>query len=177
MPSREQYLTRSTAVLYWSLEIPSLQPAVAYAFAAAMATPANGSLLLQLTNAPGRLGGDLSRFAVTCADSPIPKPAPSAEDLAAEQLRALKYGSRFGTSVIFTDVGIVPHHGLRSTRLTQNVHAQPDGGCEFWPTRGREPERFVGPWNASLEYPMLIISNTVRSSRPDQSMWANMEFC
>jgi hypothetical protein len=38
---------------------------------------------------------------------------------------------------------------------------QHDGGCEFWPTRGRAPERFTGPFNASLEYPLLIIGNTV----------------
>jgi hypothetical protein len=42
--------------------------------------------------------------------------------------------------------------------------AQPDGGCEFWPTRGRAAERFVGPWNASLTYPMLILSSRVRVS-------------
>jgi hypothetical protein len=95
--------------LYFSLEAPVIQPAVARAFAEAMSPVANGTLLLQFINAPGRLErGDLTRFAVSCADSPAPEPAPSAEDLAAEQLRALKYGSRFGTSVIYTDVSLHP---------------------------------------------------------------------
>ncbi|KAJ7477355.1 hypothetical protein FB451DRAFT_1242275 [Mycena latifolia] len=38
---------------------------------------------------------------------------------------------------------------------------EPDGGCQYWPVRG--PERFTGPWNATLQWPMLIVSNTVRS--------------
>jgi hypothetical protein len=90
---------------------------------------------------PGHSGGaDLARLAVTCADSPW-KPVPTAEDVADELLAGLQVNSpHFGASPIITE---------------------PDGWCHFWPTRGRAPERFTGPWNASLEYPMLIISNTV----------------
>jgi hypothetical protein len=47
---------------------------------------------------------------------------------------------------------------MSEAMLTREKH---DGGCEFWPTRGRGPKRFTGPWNATLEYPLLIISNTV----------------
>jgi hypothetical protein len=107
----------------------------------------NATLLLSLlftpaNSPPGHSGGtDLSRLAVTCADSPW-KPIPTAEDIADELLAGLQGTSKhFGASPIFTE---------------------PDGGCEFWPTRGRAPERFTGPWNASLDYPLLIISNTVR---------------
>lgn len=35
---------------------------------------------------------------------------------------------------------------------------EPDGSCDLWPTKGREPERFTGPWNNTLANPMLIIS-------------------
>jgi hypothetical protein len=41
------------------------------------------------------------------------------------------------------------------------MSGQHDGGCEFWPKEARAPEKFTGPWNASLEYPLLIVSNTV----------------
>ena len=86
--------------------------------------------------------GSVTRLAVTCIDSPPPKSLadfPTAEDLADEGLRTLE------------DVSI--HFGL-STGLNE-----PDGGCQYWPVRG--PERFTGPWNASLDIPLLIISNTV----------------
>jgi hypothetical protein len=36
---------------------------------------------------------------------------------------------------------------------------EPDSGCLHWPVRG--PERVAGPWSASLERPMLIVSYTV----------------
>ncbi|KAJ6609512.1 hypothetical protein B0H10DRAFT_2297175 [Mycena sp. CBHHK59/15] len=52
--------------------------------------------------------------------------------------------------------GSVPHFGASLSI------GEPDGGCEHWPVCG--PERFNGPWNASLERPMLIISNTVSGS-------------
>ncbi|KAJ7578000.1 hypothetical protein C8J56DRAFT_970127 [Mycena floridula] len=34
------------------------------------------------------------------------------------------------------------------------------GGCQFWPATGAGPERFAGPWNHTLETPVLIVSNT-----------------
>lgn len=85
---------------------------------------------------------DLSRLAVTCLDSPPPESPedfPTAEQLADE--------------VLYTLEKVSVHFGA-STGPTE-----PDGGCQFWPVRG--PERFTGPWNATLETPMLIISNTV----------------
>ncbi|KAF8184038.1 hypothetical protein K438DRAFT_1123348 [Mycena galopus ATCC 62051] len=42
-----------------------------------------------------------------------------------------------------------------------------DGGCQYWPVRG--PERFAGPWNATLEWPMLIVSNPIDPITPIQS--------
>jgi hypothetical protein len=51
----------------------------------------------------------------------------------------------------------VSHHFGASVSV-----GEPDGGCQYWPTRGKGPERFTGPWNASLDIPMLIVSNTVR---------------
>ena len=36
----------------------------------------------------------------------------------------------------------------------------PDDGCEFWPVT--PPERFQGPFNASLRNPVLIVGNMVR---------------
>nr|GAT45843.1 predicted protein [Mycena chlorophos] len=91
----------------------------------------------------------------SCLDSPPPfedaerSPPPSAEDLAAEFLRTMDHvSSHFGASV---SVG------------------EPDGGCHFWPTSGKGPERFTGPWNASLEVPMLIVSNTMDPITPIQS--------
>ncbi|KIK70242.1 hypothetical protein GYMLUDRAFT_547800 [Collybiopsis luxurians FD-317 M1] len=84
---------------------------------------------------------DLSRLAVTCLDSPRPtseKEFPTAEDLTDQGLKTLKEVSE--------------HFGL-STGVSE-----PDGGCQYWPVDG--PERFTGPWNASLEREMLIVSNT-----------------
>lgn len=87
--------------------------------------------------------GDLTRLAVTCLDSPrpaSPEAFPTAEDLTMQGLKALREVS--------------PHFGL-STGVSE-----PDGGCQHWPVDG--PERFTGPWNATLETRMLIVSNTVR---------------
>lgn len=86
---------------------------------------------------------DLTRLAVTCLDSPPPDSLenyPTAEQLADQGLKTLQDGSI--------------HFGL-STGITE-----PDGGCQYWPVKG--PERFTGPWNATLKTPMLIVSNTVR---------------
>jgi hypothetical protein len=144
---RPGYVTSGAArgILFFSLEAPTIQPLVAQAFKEAIynrnATGLLRFLLQPIGVTAGHSGGvDLARLGVTCADSPW-KPVPTAEDLAEELLEGLRKTSKhFGASPIFTE---------------------PDGGCQFWPTRGRAPERFTGPWNASLEYPMLIISNTV----------------
>lgn len=87
---------------------------------------------------------DLTRLAVTCLDSP-PSEVPTAEELADIDLDAIRTVSRhFGTSAMVSE---------------------PDGGCWAWPVQG--PERFEGPWNHTLPYPMLIISNTVSAIYSD----------
>ncbi len=117
-------------------------PASAKAFAEAMS--GNGTQLYNWIIPPSGISheNDVARLAVTCLDSPPPtsmKDFPSAEDLAEEGLKTLREVS--------------PHFGM-STGMYE-----PDGGCQYWPAKG--PERFTGPWNATLDIPMLIISNTV----------------
>jgi hypothetical protein len=95
---------------------------------------------------PISVNNDMSRLAVTCLDSPPPKDEsefPTAEDLADIDLKTLQTVSK--------------HFGVGA------IISEPDGGCQFWPVRG--PERFEGPWNHTLKHPMLIVSNTVSSSR------------
>jgi hypothetical protein len=101
-----------------------------------MSPATNGTLLLRIINAPGRLeDGDLTRFAVSCADSPAPDPAPTAEDYAVEQLRALKHG-RFGTSVIYTDVSL---YFLRATWAALMNSCSPMVGASFGRRVGMSP--------------------------------------
>ncbi|KAF7302960.1 hypothetical protein MKEN_01258600 [Mycena kentingensis (nom. inval.)] len=144
------------ALLLMYLERPPLWAESALAFAEAM--KGNGTLLYNKltgtasTRAQRHPHNDLARLGVACMDSPPPSeefPEPSAEDLADEFLRTMEEVSpHFGPSV---SVG------------------EPDGGCQFWPTAGRGPERFVGPWNATLEVPMLIVSNTMDPITPIES--------
>lgn len=100
--------------------------------------------------------GDLARSAVSCADAYVVEGGASAEDLAAETLDLVKtHSPRFAMTMASTE---------------------PDGACEFWPTKGREPERFVGPFNQTLPSgSMLILSAlsdpcvlapTLESTRP-----------
>ncbi|CAE7198119.1 unnamed protein product [Rhizoctonia solani] len=86
--------------------------------------------------------GDLYRYAVTCVDSlPFNNPStwPTAEKLADEAINRIRKVS--------------PHFGISATL------SEPDGGCEFWPAKG--VERFTGPWNHTLAFPMLIASTMV----------------
>lgn len=95
--------------------------------------------------------GEPSRLAVTCLDSPPPASLdeyPTPEILADEIISALK--------------NISPHFGASVSV------GEPDGGCQYWPTAGKGPERFTGPWNATLETPLLIVSNTVRGNLAGQ---------
>ncbi|KAJ7101484.1 hypothetical protein B0H15DRAFT_816241 [Mycena belliarum] len=152
---RPGFLTSGAArgLLLMYLERPLQWADSALALAEAMA--GNGTrLFVKLTSEdpipPATARTDLVRLGVTCLDSPPPASradVPSAEDLVAEFLRTLRGVSRhFGASV---SVG------------------EPDGGCQYWPVRG--PERFVGPWNATLDWPMLIVSNTMDPITPIQS--------
>jgi hypothetical protein len=150
---RPGYVTSGAArgAIFVGLEGPRLQPYVARALAEAMenrnATRLLSLILTPLGTTPGHSGGDdLARLGVTCADSPY-KPAPTAEDIADELLAGLEKSS--------------PHFGASP------IYSEPDGGCQFWPTQGRTPERFTGPWNASLSYPMLIVTTTVSLFRTE----------
>ena len=95
----------------------------------------DGSAILDAVNAKELV--DLERSAVTCNDArPFAGPTPDA--FVAAQLAAMAV-TRFALAVV--------------------TH-EPDSGCEFWPAA--PPERFGGPWNATLRNPILIVSNTVR---------------
>ncbi|KAJ7226696.1 hypothetical protein GGX14DRAFT_626760 [Mycena pura] len=125
-------------LLLMYLERPPQWAESALAFAQALA--GNGTLLFNKLATPREAHSphyDLVRLGVTCLDSPPPaSPAevPTPEDLADEFVRTMRTVSpHFGASV---SVG------------------EPDGGCQYWPVRG--PERFAGPWNATLAWPMLI---------------------
>ncbi|KAJ6632281.1 hypothetical protein B0H10DRAFT_1937936 [Mycena sp. CBHHK59/15] len=150
---RPGFLTSGAAraLLLMYLERPPQWSDAATAFSQALA--GNGTLLfnkLATPRPPSTPHYDLVRLGVTCLDSPPPKSRtdiPTPEDLVAEFIRTMEEVSpHFGASV---SVG------------------EPDGGCQYWPVRG--PERFAGPWNASLEWPMLIVSNTMDPITPIES--------
>ncbi|KAK7002424.1 hypothetical protein R3P38DRAFT_1733804 [Favolaschia claudopus] len=149
--SRPAYLTSGAAraLLLILLQRPIRWSESAHAFAQAM-NSANGTLIFDALPRPSKSSYDLVRLGVTCMDSPppsSPKEVPTPEDLAAELMKTMREVSpHFGASV---SVG------------------EPDGGCQYWPVKG--PERFAGPWNASLEWPMLIVSNTMDPITPIQS--------
>ena len=116
-----------------SLVSPSDWPDFAQMLAQAMA--GDGSAVLNEVNEPELV--DLERSAVTCNDV-RPFVGPTPEDFIDTQLQVMVNVTRF-------DLGIITH--------------EPDSGCEFWPVT--PPERFDGPWNMTLQNPVLIISNTV----------------
>ena len=95
----------------------------------------NGTAILNAVNEKELV--DLERSAVTCNDV-RPFSGPTPETFIDAQLTAMAI-TRFALAVV--------------------TH-EPDSGCEFWPVT--PPERFLGPWNATLNNPILIISNTVR---------------
>ncbi|KAM0787663.1 hypothetical protein ACM66B_003726 [Microbotryomycetes sp. NB124-2] len=138
-------------VLYSSTNSPATWPRVSEAFAQAMERP---RMLYELLVRPfpsahaANIQTDLSRVAVSCLDSPpydSYKQWPNASLMVDKTLAALK---------------VSPH-------FAANVHPiEPDGGCQWWPVAGRAPERFTGPWNNTLDTPMLIISNTVDPITP-----------
>ncbi|KAK0207119.1 hypothetical protein DFS33DRAFT_1382196 [Desarmillaria ectypa] len=150
--SRPGYLTSGAArsLLLIHLERPGMWQASAKAFAEAMS--GNGTQLYNWIIPPSGISheNDVARLAVTCLDSPPPMSMmdfPSAEDLSDEGLKTLREVS--------------PHFGM-SVGM-----GEPDGGCQYWPAKG--PERFTGPWNATLDIPMLIISNTADPVTPISS--------
>lgn len=95
----------------------------------------NGSALLSETQ---YIKNTLPRSAVSCNDNIPQQTAPTAEEVVDEFLNTLKHVTRFGVAIVMTE---------------------PDAGCQFWPVT--PPERFNGPWNHTLSYPILIHSNLV----------------
>ncbi|KAJ7753636.1 hypothetical protein DFH07DRAFT_774037 [Mycena maculata] len=115
--------------------------------------------LAEYTNEPYEdIDARLESFFDKLAVAPLPVPfafrpgfltSGAARDLAAEIMNTMgEVSPHFGSSV---SVG------------------EPDGGCHYWPVRG--PERFTGPWNATLEWPMLIVSNTMGPEVSMSNMW------
>lgn len=117
--------------------VPHQWPAFAQSLAKAM--NGDGAELYQIVSVMG--ADDMGRRAIACADTPPysrhdRSEWPTAEGLADHALHELKnYSSRWALS---------------------NLVAEPDGGCQFWPTNkledyedGTAAERFRGPWNVS----------------------------
>ncbi|KZW03064.1 hypothetical protein EXIGLDRAFT_728593 [Exidia glandulosa HHB12029] len=144
--SRPGILTSGQArmTLYVATNAPARWPLIAQSFAQAMdgdATSLYSWYTRELALPPGpNLDGDTSRAAVSCADSVPEEKGADAKELVEMTLDVLaNVTKRFALS-------------------GQSI--EPDGACEFWPTKGREPERFTGPWNHTLPNgPMLIVSS------------------
>ncbi|KAE8257354.1 hypothetical protein A4X13_0g2406 [Tilletia indica] len=145
------------ATLYQTTNVPSLFLAVAPSLVEAMA--GNGTQLYYLaiqtfsTDLHEKDQNELSRAAVSCGDAPPyedPKagnwPTPSPELLLNLTLHNFKT--------------YTPHFAASALSM------EPDGGCEWHPASGRTPDRFTGPWNSTLNTPMLIISNTADPITP-----------
>ncbi|ORY92735.1 TAP-like protein-domain-containing protein [Leucosporidium creatinivorum] len=139
------------SVLYASTNQPTTWPVVSSIFAEALSGNLTSlyNAIITPFSSPFRLTQtDLSRAAVSCADSPpykSEKEWPTAEFMTNKTLYNLEQSPHFGASVSLIE---------------------PDGGCQFWPASGKTPERFTGPWNATLDTPMLIISNTADPITP-----------
>ncbi|KAH9928003.1 TAP-like protein-domain-containing protein [Epithele typhae] len=128
-------------VRYFQLDMlcsPLSWPTAASSLAAALAGDA--SAILDAVAVSG--SADLQRSAVTCND--VAPFAPPPAEAVVDALLAASRISRFAFAIV--------------------TH-EPDNGCEFWPVA--PPERFAGPWNATLRAPILIVSNTLD---PDTSL-------
>ncbi|TBU37821.1 TAP-like protein-domain-containing protein [Dichomitus squalens] len=127
-------LTNGRARLFieGGLEAPLGWPQIALGLAEAML--GDGSTMLNAVNEKDLV--DLERSAVSCNDQKpfgLLKP----ETVVDAGLAALQSVSRFFFSVLV---------------------AEPDSGCQYWPVT--PPERYLGPWNHTLNNPILIVSNT-----------------
>ncbi|KAI5479164.1 alpha/beta-hydrolase [Pseudohyphozyma bogoriensis] len=140
-------------ILYTATNQPGSWPKISSIFGQAL--NGNVTALYNALVQPLHLEGhakkqtDLSRVAVSCADTvpyASPEEWPTADYMVEKTLAVLNDTSRhFGASVTLIE---------------------PDGGCQFWPASGKTPERFTGPWNATLRTPMLIVSNTADPITP-----------
>ena len=127
---------RARLFILGGLEGPDGWPGIAKGLAAAI--NGDGSTILNAVNTKDLL--DMERSAVSCNDQQ-PFAPPSAETIVDAGIETLKSVSRFFWSVIISE---------------------PDSGCQYWPVT--PPERYLGPWNKTLNNPILIISNTVSST-------------
>lgn len=135
--TRPGILTNGRARLFieGGLEGPTSWPQIAAGLAEAMR--GDGAAVLNAVNTRELV--DLERSAVSCNDQrPFAPPKP--ETIVDAGMEVLKHVSRFFWSVII---------------------AEPDSGCQYWPVT--PPERYLGPWNKTLNNSILIISNTVSS--------------
>ena len=124
---------RARLFILSGLEFPQTWPTIAAGLAAGMA--GDGSAMLNKVNTKDLV--DLERSAVSCNDQK-PFSPPSAETIVDVGLKTIEKVSRFFFSVIVSE---------------------PDSGCQFWPVT--PPERYLGPFNKTLNNPILIISNKV----------------
>ncbi|KAM5545960.1 hypothetical protein V8D89_000086 [Ganoderma adspersum] len=129
---------RARLFILGGLEFPEGWPGIAKGLAAAM--NGDGSTMLNTVDTKDLL--DLERSAVSCNDQ-RPFAPPSAETIVDAGIQTLKSVSRFFWSVIISE---------------------PDSGCQYWPVT--PPERYLGPWNKTLNNPILIISNTHDPATP-----------
>ncbi|TBU51516.1 TAP-like protein-domain-containing protein [Dichomitus squalens] len=138
--TRPGILTNGRARLFieGGLESPTGWPQIAAGLAEAMR--GDGAAVLNVVNTRELV--DLERSAVSCNDQ-RPFAPPTAETIVDAGLEVLKHVSRFFWSVII---------------------AEPDSGCQYWPVT--PPERYLGPWNKTLNNPILIISNTHDPATP-----------
>ncbi|KAI0672371.1 TAP-like protein-domain-containing protein [Trametes maxima] len=135
---------RARLFLMGTLISPTSWPSSAQILAEAFA--GNGTALLNAVNEKDLK--DLERSAVSCNDNqPFAPPKP--DEVVDELLNDTAHVSRFTFAV---------------------ATAEPDSGCQFWPVA--PPERFAGPWNATLRHPMLLLSNSLDPATPLKSAQA-----
>jgi len=142
------HYSSSTAVLYASTNQPSTWPIISSIFADALGgnvTSLYNAIIAPFSSHSRLSQTDLSRAAVSCADSP---PYESKKDWPTAE---------FMTNKTLYNLEQSPHFGARSVDLYQQLTGaadlllgsvsliEPDGGCQFWPASGRAPERFTGP--------------------------------
>ncbi|KAL7409815.1 TAP-like protein-domain-containing protein [Mrakia frigida] len=107
---------------------------------------ASHSPILPPSSPNSTMSSPLGRIAVSCADSIPYDSNPTAESMVDETLQIVKdVTRRFGASV----------------QLMEQ-----DGGCWLWEATGKAKDVFRGPFNAILDTPMLILSNTADPVTP-----------
>ncbi|KAH7100472.1 Alpha/Beta hydrolase protein [Auriculariales sp. MPI-PUGE-AT-0066] len=107
------------------------------------------------------ISGDVSRNLISCMDTvpydpDHPETWPPVQELVDSSLDVLR--------------DVSPRFGM-STWLYEK-----DGMCQYLRSVQRIPERFTGPWNATLRTPMLITSNDLDPITPlPSARWTNQQ--